>query len=335
MRILRLIFIWTFRVVKDTWLTIWTLYQIALGAVLVGLVWLGFQGSHLFFQYTHLKEIKTLQSHPPDTTAFIQAERRVLKDSLRIAQQRGARNLPDTTIRWTWIPLGSIPQTLVDMVLVAEDSKFYTHEGFDVEQIEYAIVANHQSGRAARGASTITQQVAKNLYLSGGKEMQRKLHEAGLALLLEHYLSKERILEIYLNIAQFGHGVFGIREAARFHFNKEPETLTQDEMLSLVCLLPSPERWNPKRSSPGYLAHKQQVLRNYALFRGIRSIADSVSPTWMHDVYDSLGNLMAEQRWKKLRTNSGVPYSEVAGDSSSGGSEEAGQDTSGVEGEGQ
>jgi membrane carboxypeptidase/penicillin-binding protein len=98
-----------------------------------------------------------------------------------------------------------------------------------------------------------------------------------------------------------------VRAASLFHFGKEPGQLTQDQMLSLVCVLPTPERWNPKRTSPGYLTHKVQVLRNYALFKGVKSTADSAAPDWMQGVYDSLSNILAEQRWKKLRTNSGVP----------------------------
>lgn len=334
MRILRLIFIWTFRVIKYTWLTVWTLYQIALGAILVGLVWLGFQGMKLY-HYTHIEDVRALQSHPPRTTAFIEAERQALKDSLRIAQKHGSRVLPDTTIHWTWIPLDSIPRTLVDMVLVAEDSKFYSHEGFDLEQIEYALVSNHQAGHPMRGASTITQQVAKNLYLDGEKEMKRKLREASLVFLLEQYLTKDQILEIYLNIAQFGPGVFGVREGARHHFGKDISLLSPDEMLSLVCLLPSPERWNPKRSNPVYLSHRLRVLQNYALYRGIRSTADSTAPEWMRHVYDSLSNVLVEQRWKKLRSNSGVPLEIVGEPPVSSGNEAVGVDTSQVGNAGQ
>lgn len=294
---LKLVFLWAFRIVKYAWLTVWTLYQIALGAVLVGIVWAVFQAA----AYFHILEIRELRNHPPRTTAFIESERISLKQKLALAERNGSKVLPDTAIHWNWVPLDSIPKTLIDLTLVEEDSKFYTHEGFDFEQIEYSLVANHQAGRAARGASTITQQVAKNLYLSGDKEMQRKLREAALALLLENTLEKDRILEIYLNIAQFGPGIFGVREAAHLHFGKPLKDLTQDEMLSLVCLLPAPEHWNPKRPSPSFLSHKQQVLRNYALFKGIRSMQDSLAQDWMHGVYDSLGNLLSEQRWKKLR----------------------------------
>ncbi len=297
MRFLKLFFLWVYRILKYAWLTVWTLYQIALGAVLVGIVWLVIQ----LAAYFHIQDILALRAHPPKTTAFMETERRALRDSLQLARLGKARALPDTTIRWSWVPMSAIPQQMADMALVAEDSKFYSHEGFDLEQIEYAMVANHQAGRPMRGASTITQQVAKNLYLRSGKEMQRKVHEAALALLLEHFLSKDRILEVYLNIAQFGRGLFGVRAASLFYFHEEPAQLTQDQILSLVCLLPSPDRWSPFGANPGYLLHKRQVLRNYALFKGIQSVTDSTSPNWMHGVYDSLGNLLNEERWKQLR----------------------------------
>jgi len=288
---------WPLRVLKYVWLTVWTIYQIALGVLLVGIIWAVFQVA----QYFHILDIRALRSNPPHTTAFIEADHMRLHNEFMTAQRNGVRPLPDTTIRWTWVPLDSIPKTLVDLVLVAEDSKFYSHDGFDLEEIEYAMVANHQANKPMRGASTITQQVAKNLYLASDKEMQRKAREAAISLLLEHYLGKDRILETYLNVAQFGHGVFGVREAARYHFGEELENLTQDQMLSLVCLLPSPEHWNPRHPSPGFIMHKQQVLRNYALFKGIKSMQDSTAPDWMHGVYDSLGSLLSEQKWKKLR----------------------------------
>src|SRR6185295_18077858 len=108
----------------------------------------------------------------------------------------------------------SIPKQVQEVLLVAEDAKFFDHQGLDLEEIEYAMVSNHQAGKKFRGASTLTQQVAKNLYLSKDKEMSRKMREAAITLLLEQYLSKDRILEIYLNVAQFDARVFGIRAAA-------------------------------------------------------------------------------------------------------------------------
>jgi len=246
---------------------------------------------YLFLQvwnYFHIGDIRALREEPPETTAFMKAER---------------EENPDLTIRYSWIPLDSIPRTVKQLALVAEDAKFYSHQGFDLEQIEYALVANHQAGRKMRGASTITQQTAKNLYLGGEKEMSRKVREAALALLLEQTLTKDRILEIYLNIAQFGPGVFGVREGARYHFGRDVRELTQDQMLSLVCLLPSPTRWNPNRPSGAYLSHKNRVSRNYGL---LRTIAPSDS---LQDdaALDSLGSLLSDEEWRKLRSG---PYIE-------------------------
>jgi monofunctional biosynthetic peptidoglycan transglycosylase len=264
---------------------VWALYQIALGLLLIALLY----GAVEVWQYFHIGDIRALRTHEPRTTAFMDAER------LRFER---AGFPPD--IRYTWIPLESIPRPIKELALVAEDAKFYSHQGFDLEQIEYALVANHQAGRKTRGASTITQQVAKNLYLSGEKEMTRKAREAALSVLLEHYLEKDRILEIYLNVAQFAPGVFGVREGARHHFGRDVRELTYDQMLSLICLLPSPDKWDPKRPTGVYLAHKRRVARNYGIFRGIQSVAEGDSTGT--GAYDSLGSLLSEENWKTLRS---------------------------------
>jgi monofunctional biosynthetic peptidoglycan transglycosylase len=268
--------VWAFK-------TIWVVYQLALGFLLIVMFYLFLQ----IWNYFHIGDIRALRKEPPATTAFIEAER--------------IEN-PDLTIRQTWIPLDSIPRVVKQLVLVAEDAKFYSHQGFDLEQIEYALVANHQAGRKMRGASTITQQTAKNLYLGGEKEMSRKVREAALALLLEQTLTKDRILEIYFNIAQFGPGVFGVREGARYHFDRDVRELTQDQMLSLICLLPSPTRWNPNRPTGAYLSHKNRVSRNYGLLRSIVPANDSLQDD---AALDSLGRLLSDEDWRKLRSG---PY---------------------------
>jgi monofunctional glycosyltransferase len=274
---------------------VWMLYQLVLGAVLLLLLLLLMQ----IWQYFHIGDIRSLRKKPPATTAFIEAER---------------AEKPGLTIRQSWMPLDSIPRTLRRMVLVAEDAKFYSHQGFDLEQIEYALVANHQAGRKMRGASTITQQTAKNLYLGGEKELSRKVREAVLALLLEQTLDKDRILEIYLNIAQFGPGVFGVREGARFHFGMDVRALSQEQMLSLVSLLPSPERWNPNRPSGAYLTHKNRVARNYGLLRSIAPESDSLDRN-AAEALDSLGSLLSAEEWRRLRSG---PYVESPDGSSAG-----------------
>jgi monofunctional glycosyltransferase len=132
-------------------------------------------------------------------------------------------------------------------VLASEDDRFYLHFGFDFEEIENAL-ERARRGRRLRGASTITQQVAKNLFLWEGRSYVRKGLEAWLTLVLEICLSKERILDLYLNLAEWGDGVFGAEMAARTHYRKSAKNLTRDEAARLAAVLPSPLRWSPKGS---------------------------------------------------------------------------------------
>jgi monofunctional biosynthetic peptidoglycan transglycosylase len=280
---------------RTLWLLVWTLYQLALGAILVALVY----GVFKVGEYFYVWEIRQLVHANPKTTAFIETERARLSDSLKAAGQP----VPDTLIRWSWIPLDSIPRTVKEAALIAEDAKFYEHQGFDLEQIEYAVVANHQAGKKARGASTITQQVAKNLYLSREKEMSRKLREAAITLELEHFVPKDRILETYLNVAQFADGVFGVREGARYWMKKEPKDLTQEEAINLVCLLPSPTKWNPKKPNNAFLQHKRLVVRNYAMYRGLlRAEGDTTQVAARDTALARLAEDLSDERWKGLRT---------------------------------
>jgi len=132
-------------------------------------------------------------------------------------------------------------------VLASEDDRFFLHEGFDFEEIEKALEQRKQGGRL-RGASTITQQVAKNLFLWEGRSFIRKGLEAWLTLVLEICLSKDRILDIYLNLAEWGDGVFGAEMAAQTHFHKPASRLTREEAARLAAILPSPRRWSPDGS---------------------------------------------------------------------------------------
>ncbi|HEU4798848.1 MAG TPA: monofunctional biosynthetic peptidoglycan transglycosylase [bacterium] len=132
-------------------------------------------------------------------------------------------------------------------VLAAEDDRFYLHDGFDFEEIENAI-ERARRGRRMRGASTISQQVAKNLFLWEGRSWIRKGYEAYLTMVLELCLSKERILDLYLNLAEWGDGVFGAEMAARTHFRKPAKSLTREEAARLAAILPAPRRWSPRGS---------------------------------------------------------------------------------------
>lgn len=129
-------------------------------------------------------------------------------------------------------------------VLASEDDRFYLHFGFDLEEIQNAL-ERARRGRRLRGASTITQQVAKNLFLWEGRSYFRKGYEAYLTLVLEICLPKDRILDLYLNLAEWGDGVFGAEMAARAHFRKSAKSLTRDESARLAAVLPSPVRWSP------------------------------------------------------------------------------------------
>lgn len=142
------------------------------------------------------------------------------------------------------VPRDRISPNLRRAVLAAEDDRFYLHQGFDFEEIEKAIERRQRGGRL-RGASTITQQVAKNLFLWEGRSYVRKGAEAYLTLVLELCLSKERILDLYLNLAEWGDGVFGAEMAARTHYRKPARSLSREEAARLAAVLPAPRRWSP------------------------------------------------------------------------------------------
>lgn len=142
---------------------------------------------------------------------------------------------------------GRISPFMHRAVLASEDERFFLHEGFDFEEIEKAIEKSRRGGRL-RGASTITQQTAKNLFLWEGRSYIRKGLEAWLTLVLELCLSKERILDIYLNLAEWGDGIFGAEMAARTYYHKPAASLSREEAARLAAILPSPRRWSPNGS---------------------------------------------------------------------------------------
>jgi monofunctional biosynthetic peptidoglycan transglycosylase len=154
------------------------------------------------------------------------------------------------------VALADVPPLFVSTLLLGEDSAFFGHRGIDLSEIPGALVTNWQRGGAARGASTITQQLAKNLFLSRDKRLGRKLHELSLALLLESTLSKGRLLEIYLNVIEWGPDLYGLRPAARRYFDKEPKDLAPVEMAFLVALIPGPLKYQRSFASgslsPGF-----------------------------------------------------------------------------------
>ncbi|HET6639535.1 MAG TPA: monofunctional biosynthetic peptidoglycan transglycosylase [Gemmatimonadota bacterium] len=157
-----------------------------------------------------------------------------------------------------WRPIEEMPPTLFRAVMVAEDTRFYEHEGFDFEQIREAWRSN-RSGRRLRGASTITQQTAKNVYLDPSRNFLRKGREAILTGWLELWLTKDRILEMYLNVVELGPGIFGAGAASEAYFERSPGELTREQSALLAATLPAPLVRNPAASS-GSLRRRQRMI---------------------------------------------------------------------------
>lgn len=146
-------------------------------------------------------------------------------------------------------------------MLVAEDINFFSHHGFDAGEIREALAKAIEDRELPRGASTISQQLVKNLWLSPSRDPLRKTRETILTWQLERTLGKRRILELYLNVVEFGPGVWGIESASRRYFGKPAADLTDDEAAQLAAALPSPAAWHPGSSRPGYRRHAAAVRR--------------------------------------------------------------------------
>jgi monofunctional biosynthetic peptidoglycan transglycosylase len=182
-------------------------------------------------------------SHNPASTAFMD----------RYLEKPGAR------LRHAWVPYSRVSEHLKRAVVAAEDAKFLDHEGFDWEAIQKAIEKNERRGKVVAGASTITQQLAKNLFLSGSRSWMRKAQEAAITWMMEQTLSKRRILELYLNVAEWGEGIFGAEAAARHHFGVPAAALTAEQAAWLAAILPSPRRYERGRQTP-YLAGRMLTI---------------------------------------------------------------------------
>jgi monofunctional biosynthetic peptidoglycan transglycosylase len=159
-----------------------------------------------------------------------------------------------------WIHLARIPKHLVDAVIVAEDGTFFTHGGVDWFEVRESLQKDIREGRAARGASTITQQLAKNLFLSTSKDPVRKVKELIITFLMEKELEKDRILEIYLNIVEWGPGIFGVEAASETYFGVHAENLTLDQAARLAAVIPSPIRHRPDGDGRYVMRRKGIVL---------------------------------------------------------------------------
>ena len=161
-----------------------------------------------------------------------------------------------------WTPLSSIPKSVQGAILVSEDWAFYQHPGYDEKQIHEAIRESLEAGKLTRGASTITQQVVRNIYLSKEKSLIRKARELWLATKIEKVLGKKRILELYLNIAEWDEGVFGVGEASLHYFGKPPAQLRAKEAAFLAMLLPSPKRYSISYRKGELTPYARRIIRS-------------------------------------------------------------------------
>jgi len=192
----------------------------------------------LLLIYLSLPDVADLLAHNPRTTALMLQRFKEAKNA--------GKNL---AIRQQWVSFDEIPKLLKETIRVTEDAAFYQHQGVDLAELKASFIKNWQKGKYVRGASTITQQLAKNLYLSTDKSVVRKIKEYLIARRLENRLGKNRIFELYLNVIEFGPGIFGIQAAAKYFFKKDASQLNLEEIVRLAAVIPKPLRETPTRTS--------------------------------------------------------------------------------------
>lgn len=204
-----------------------------------------------------MPDVSKLRRENPGKTSF-------MKYREREAEKKGNRYRIDQT----WVPLSRISAFLVKGVLIAEDDKFWKHEGFDYESMQKALEKDIKTKKFKLGGSTITQQLAKNLYLWPAKNPARKLIEAIITWRLESVLTKKRILELYLNVVEWGEGVFGAEAAARHYFGKASSDLSPEEAARLAAILPNPRKYDP-RGNQRYVVNRSNLIYSIMVKRGI------------------------------------------------------------------
>ena len=205
-----------------------------------------------------LPDVSGLKDGNPDRTALMELR-------LKHAEKTGTR----LTLKQEWVSFAAIPKLLKDTVRIAEDANFYWHEGIDFEELKEAIKRNIREKKFARGGSTITQQLAKNLYLSTSKSLLRKLKEYFIARRLEKALTKNRIFELYLNIIELGPGIFGVQAASKHYFSHPVETLTLEDIVRLTAVIPRPLTADPKGDSDWLRWRCRWILHKLLLYEYI------------------------------------------------------------------
>jgi monofunctional biosynthetic peptidoglycan transglycosylase len=187
-------------------------------------------------------------AHNPSSTAFMDARLEVMRD-----------HAPAAKMKHQWVPYAKISNHLKRAIVVSEDDKFVDHEGFDWEGIQKALEKNQKKGRVVAGGSTISQQLAKNLFLSGERSLFRKGEEAIITVMMEWVMDKERILEIYLNVIEWGDGVFGAEAAAQHYFGIGAGQLSAEQAAKLAAMVTRPRFYDRNRNAP-WLLKKTQII---------------------------------------------------------------------------
>jgi monofunctional biosynthetic peptidoglycan transglycosylase len=204
-----------------------------------------------------MPDISKLKKENPKKTALMKYRETVLKE-------KGKKY----RVYQTWVPFPKISPYLVKAVLIAEDDKFWKHEGFDYEAIQKAVEKDLKAKKFKFGGSTITQQLARNLYLSPEKSVIRKISEAIITWRMEKILSKKRILEVYLNVVEWGEGIFGAEAASRHYYQKPSSELTPEEAARLASVLPNPRKYNPL-GDQRYVINRSNLIYSIMIQRGI------------------------------------------------------------------
>jgi monofunctional biosynthetic peptidoglycan transglycosylase len=225
---------------RSAWLGVFGRAMAVVGAIAFGV---------LSYVYVTLPDVRSLARTNPTTTAFME-----LREQEAAAEGRKLRH------RHRWVPYSRISQNLKRAVLVAEDSAFFDHEGIDLEQLRVSIENSLERGTSPRGASTITQQLAKNLYLTPSRDPLRKLRELIIARRLEAELSKARIFEIYLNVIEWGDGIWGAEAAAREYFGTSAASLSREQAALLAGAIINPRVYSPARPRTRLLRRQQIIL---------------------------------------------------------------------------
>jgi len=220
--------------------SLWKTFCYAAGTAVIGLA---------IYEFWFLAQILYWVEHNPTTTS-------VMEGRLETLQEKD----PKAVLDQKWVPYGRISNELKRAIVVAEDAKFVEHDGFDWEGIQRALEKNQRRGKIVAGGSTITQQLAKNLFLSGERSLLRKGQEAVLASMLEATMSKRRIFEIYLNVVEWGESVFGAEAAARYYFGVSAAALEPEQAARLAAMLPRPRYYDRNRESPYLTSYSDSIL---------------------------------------------------------------------------